>query len=131
MRFMIVVKAKEDTEAGKMPEEKLFAAMAAFHEELARAGVLLDASGLQPTSKGWRIKYSGRMRTVVDGPFTEAKELIAGYTIIQVKSGEEAREWTKRFPNPMGEGAQAESRSANCMNWRTSVQATQFNAFVT
>jgi hypothetical protein len=108
MRFMIVVKAKEDTEAGKMPEEKLFAAMAAFHEELARAGVLLDASGLQPTSKGWRIKYSGRIRTVVDGPFTEAKELIAGYTIIQVKSGEEAREWTKRFPNPMGEGAQAE-----------------------
>ena len=108
MRFMIVVRATRDTEAGKMPEEKLFAAMAAYHEELARAGVLLDASGLQPTSKGWRIKYSGRIRTVVDGPFTEAKELIAGYTIIQVKSTEEAREWTKRFPNPMGEGAQAE-----------------------
>jgi hypothetical protein len=107
---MIVVKATKDTEAGKMPpeEEKLFAAMAAYHEELAKAGVLLDAAGLQPTSKGWRIKYSGRMRTVVDGPFTEAKELIAGYTIIQVKSREEAREWTKRFPNPMGEGAQAE-----------------------
>ena len=108
MRFMIVVKAIEDTEAGKMPEEKLLAAMGANHEELARAGVILDASGLQPTSKGWRIKYSGRMRTVVDGPFTEAKELIAGYTIIQVKSREEAREWTKCFPNPMGEGAQAE-----------------------
>jgi hypothetical protein len=108
MRFIIMVKATEDTEAGKMSEEKLFAAMAAYHEELARAGVLLDASGLQPTSKGWLIKYSGRMRTVVDGPFTEAKELIAGYTIIQVKSREEAREWTKRFPNPMGEGAQAE-----------------------
>jgi hypothetical protein len=110
MRFMIVVKATKDTEAGKMlqEEEKLFAAMAAYHEELAKAGVLLDAAGLQPTSKGWRIKYSGRMRTVVDGPFTEAKELIAGYTIIQVKSREEAREWTKRFPNPMGEGAQAE-----------------------
>jgi hypothetical protein len=108
MRFMIVVKATKDTEAGKMPEEKLFAAMAAYHEELVKAGVLLDASGLQPTSKGWRIKYSGRMRTVIDGPFTEAKELIAGYTIIQVKSREEAREWTKRFPNPMGEGAQAE-----------------------
>ena len=108
MRFMIIVRATRDTEADKMPEEKLFAAMAAYHEELARAGVLLDASGLQPTSKGWRIKYSGRIRTVVDRPFTEAKELIAGYTIIQVKSTEEAREWTKRFPNPMGEGAQAE-----------------------
>src|SRR5882724_5385964 len=100
MRFMIIVRATRDTEADKMPEEKLFAAMAAYHEELARAGVLLDASGLQPTSKGWRIKYSGRIRTVVDGPFTETKELIAGYTIIQVKSTEEAREWTKRFPNP-------------------------------
>jgi hypothetical protein len=110
MRFMIIVRATRDTEADKMPEEKLFAAMAAYHEELARAGVLLDASGLQPTSKGWRIKYSGRIRTVVDGPFTETKELIAGYTIVQVKSRsrEEAREWTKRFPNPMGEGAQAE-----------------------
>jgi hypothetical protein len=110
MRFMIVVRATRDTEAGKMPEEKLFAAMAAYHEELARAGVLLDASGLQPTSKGWRIKYSGRIRTVVDGSFTETKQLIAGYTIVQVKSRsrEEVREWTKRFPNPMGEGAQAE-----------------------
>jgi hypothetical protein len=108
MRFMIVVKATEDTEAGKMPEEGLFSAMATYHEELAKAGVLLDASGLQPTSKGWRIKYSGRMRTIIDGPFTEAKELIAGYTIIQVRSREEALEWTKRFPNPMGAGAQAE-----------------------
>ena len=108
MRFMIVVKTTEDTEAGEMPKEKLFAAMGANHEELARTGVLLDASGLQPTSKGWRIKYSGRVRTVVDGPFTEAKELIVGYAIIQVKSRDEAREWTKCFPNPMGEGAQAE-----------------------
>jgi hypothetical protein len=108
MRFMIVVKATKDTEAGKMPEEKLFAAMATYHEELVKAGVLLDASGLQPTSKGWRVKYSGGKRTVIDGPFTEAKELIAGYTIIQVKSREEALEWTKRFPNPVGEGAQAE-----------------------
>jgi hypothetical protein len=108
MRFMIVVKATEDTEAGKMPEEGLFSAMATYHEELAKAGVLLDASGLQPTSKGWRIKYSGRMRTIIDGPFTETKELIAGYTIIQVRSREEALEWTKRFPNPMGAGAQAE-----------------------
>ncbi len=108
MRFMIVVKATKDTEAGKMPEEKMIATMATYHEELVKAGVLLDASGLQPTSKGWRIKYSGGKRTVIDGPFTEAKELIAGYTLIQVKSKEEALEWTKRFPNPVGEGAQAE-----------------------
>jgi hypothetical protein len=108
MRFMIVVKATKDTEAGKMPEEKMIATMATYHEELVKAGVLLDASGLQSTSKGWRIKYSGGKRTVIDGPFTEAKELIAGYTLIQVKSKEEALEWTKRFPNPVGEGAQAE-----------------------
>jgi hypothetical protein len=105
---MIVVKATKDTEAGKMPEEKMIATMATYHEELVKAGVLLDASGLQPTSKGWRIKYSGGKRTVIDGPFTEAKELIAGYTLIQVKSKEEALEWTKRFPNPVGDGAQAE-----------------------
>ncbi len=108
MRFMIVVKATKDTEAGKMPEEKMIATMATYHEELVKAGVLLDASGLQPTSKGWRIKHSGGKRTVIDGPFTEAKELIAGYTLIQVKSREEALEWTKRFPNPVGEGAPAE-----------------------
>jgi len=108
MRFMIVVKATKDTEAGKMPEEKLIAAMATYHEELVKAGVLLDASGLQPSSKGWRVKYSGGRRIVIDGPFTEAKELIAGYTIIQVKSREEALEWSKRFPNPVGEGAEAE-----------------------
>jgi hypothetical protein len=108
MRFMIVVKATKDTEAGKMPEEKMIATMATYHEELVKAGVLLDASGLQPTSKGWRIKYSGGKRTVIDGPFTEAKELIAGYTVIQVKSRDEALEWTKRFPNPVGEGAPAE-----------------------
>ncbi|MGA8309394.1 MAG: YciI family protein [Terriglobales bacterium] len=108
MRFMIVVKATKDTEAGKMPEEKMIATMATYHEELVKAGVLLDASGLQPTAKGWRIKYSGGKRTVIDGPFTEAKELVAGYTLIQVKSREEALEWTKRFPNPVGEGAPAE-----------------------
>jgi hypothetical protein len=108
MRFMIAVKATKDTEAGKVPEDGLFTAMAAYHEELARAGVLLDASGLQPSSKGWRIRYSGKMRIITDGPFTEAKELIAGYTIIQVRSRDEALAWTKRFPNPMGENAQAE-----------------------
>ena len=108
MRFMIIVKASKDSEAGVMPEEKLFAAMASYHEELAKAGVLLDASGLQPTSKGWRIKYSGGKRAVMDGPFAETKELIAGYTLIQVKSPEEALEWTRRFPNPQGEEADCE-----------------------
>ena len=100
MRFMIIVKATKDSEAGVMPPEKLIAEMQKYHEELARAGVLLDASGLQASSKGWRVKYNGAKRTVVDGPFTESKELIAGYTIIQVKSREEALEWTRRFPNP-------------------------------
>jgi hypothetical protein len=100
---MIIVKANEDSEAGVMPEEKLIAAMATYHEELDKAGALLDASGLKPSSEGWRIRYSGGKRTVVDGPFTEAKELIAGYTLIQVKSPEEALEWSKRFPAPNGE----------------------------
>lgn len=108
MRFMIVVKATKDTETGKLPEEKMITAMATYHEELAKAGALLDASGLQPSSKGWRVRYSGNKRTIVDGPFTEAKELIAGYTLIQAKSREEAREWTRRFPNPAGEGVEAE-----------------------
>jgi len=108
MRYMIIVKASKDSEAGVMPEEKLFAAMADYHEELAKAGVLLDASGLKPSSAGWRIRYSGEKRSVTDGPFAESKELIAGYTIIQVKSREEALEWTRRFPNPVGEGKQAE-----------------------
>ena len=100
MRFMIIVKATTDSEAGVMPPESLFAAMATYHEELQQAGALLDASGLHPSSKGWRVRYAGGKRTVVDGPFTEAKELIAGYTLIQVKSREEAMEWARRFPNP-------------------------------
>jgi len=108
MRFMIVVKATKESEAGVMPEEKLIAAMATYHEELAKAGVLLDGSGLQPSSKGWRIEYSGGKRTVIDGPFTETKELIAGYTLIQVKSREEAMEWTRRFPNPAVDGKEGE-----------------------
>ena len=108
MRFMIIVKATKDSEAGVMPEEKLFAAMAAYHEALAKAGALLDGSGLQPSSKGWRIQYTGDQRRVIDGPFTETKELIAGYTLIQVKSREEALEWTRRFPNPAGDGRAAE-----------------------
>jgi hypothetical protein len=108
MRFMIIVKATADSEAGVMPEESLLAAMAGYHEELAKAGALLDASGLQPSARGWRVRYSGTRRTVIDGPFTESKELIAGYTLIQAKSREEALEWARRFPNPAGEGAEAE-----------------------
>jgi hypothetical protein len=108
MRFMIIVKANAESEAGIMPEESLFAEMAAYHEELAKAGVLLDASGLQPTAKGWRVKYKSGKRSIVDGPFAEAKELIAGYTLIQVKSREEAIEWSRRFPNPAMGGKDCE-----------------------
>jgi len=108
MRFMILVKATRDSGAGAMPEETLIAAMATYHEELAKAGALLDASGLQPSSKGWRIKYAGQRRTVTDGPFAETKELVAGYTLIQVTSRAEALEWAQRFPNPAGEGRDAE-----------------------
>src|ERR1700741_3721052 len=104
MKFMIIVKATKDTEAGVMPKESMFAARASYHEELVKAGVLLHATGLQPTFKGWRIKYSGSKRSVVDGPFTETKELIAGYTLIQVKTREESLEWSRRFPNPVGDG---------------------------
>jgi hypothetical protein len=110
MRFMMIVKATRDSEAGVMPEEKLMAAMASYHEELVKAGVLLDASGLQPTKKGWRIKFAGGKRSVIDGPFAETKELIAGYTIIQVKSREEALEWAKRMPNPGNEDGEIEVR---------------------
>lgn len=107
MRFMIIVKATEDSEAGRFPPdpEPLFAAMAAYHEELARAGALLDASGLHPSSKGWRVQYEGGKRSIVDGPFAESKELVAGYTLIQTRTREEAVEWSRRFPNPIGEGA--------------------------
>jgi hypothetical protein len=108
MRFMIIVKATPESEAGIMPQEKDFHDMAVFHEELAKAGVLLDASGLQPSSKGWKVRYAGDKRTVIDGPFAEAKELIAGYTLIQAKSREEAMEWSKRFPNPAGKGGACE-----------------------
>ena len=108
MRFMMIVKASKDSEAGKMPSEELFSAMGKYNEELMKAGVLLDLSGLQPSSKGARIKFSGGKRTVVDGPFTESKELIAGYWIIQVKSLEEAIEWAKRAPNPQGDSQEGE-----------------------
>src|SRR5438132_3767765 len=100
MKFMILVKATGDSEAGVMPTESLFEEMGAYHEQLAKAGILVDASGLQRSSKGWRIKYHGKQRSFVDGPFAETKELVAGYTVINVKSREEAIERTKRFPNP-------------------------------
>ncbi len=108
MRFMMIVKANKDSEAGVLPTEELIARMTNYHEELVKAGVLLDASGLQPTSKGWRIKYAGGKRTVIDGPFAEAKELIAGYTLIRVNSREEALDWARRFPSPFGEEADGE-----------------------
>jgi len=100
MRFMVIVKASKDSEAGKMPSNELLGAMAKFNEELVKAGVMLDGNGLQPSSKGARIRFSGKNRTVIDGPFAETKELVAGYWIIQVKSKEEAIEWMKRCPNP-------------------------------
>jgi hypothetical protein len=109
MRFMIIVRATPDTEAGIFPEDDtLMAAMASYHEEISRAGVLLDAAGLQPSAKGWQIRHgSDGSRRVVDGPFAEAKELIAGYTLIQVRSRDEAMEWARRFPAPMGDGVEA------------------------
>lgn len=110
MRFMILVKANKDSEAGVLPTEELISPMADYHEQLSKAGVLLDANGLRASSKGWRIKWSKGKRTIVDGPFTEAKELVAGYTIIQVKSREEALEWAKRFPNPGLEDGEIEVR---------------------
>ena len=110
MRFMVIVKATKDSEAGKMPSEEMLGAMAKFNEELVKAGVLLDASGLQPSSKGARIKYSGGKRTVIDGPFAETKELIAGYWVIQVKNKAEAIEWMKRCPNPYNEDGEIEIR---------------------
>ena len=100
MRFMVMVKATDQSEAGVMPNEKLLADMGKFNEELVKAGVMLAGEGLQPSSKGARVKFSGSRRTVVDGPFAETKELIAGYWIWRVKSKEEAIEWVKRCPNP-------------------------------
>src|SRR5581483_5217442 len=108
MRFMMIVKANQDSEAGKMPSEELLSAMGKYNEELMKAGVLLELAGLQPSSKGARIRFSGGKRSVIDGPFTETKELIAGYWIIQVKSREEAIEWAKRVPAPHGEGQEGE-----------------------
>jgi hypothetical protein len=101
MRFMIIVKASQDSEAGVMPSEELLAAMGKYNEELANAGVMVAGEGLHPSSKGARVRFSGDQRTVVDGPFAETKELIAGFWIFNVKSREEAIEWVKKAPNPM------------------------------
>ena len=110
MRFMIIVKATKDTESGVMPPEKLISEMQKYHQDLQKAGVLLDASGLKPSSKGWRVKYSGAKRIVTDGPFAETKELVAGFWIWQVKSKQEAIEWVKRCPNPMRDDSEIEIR---------------------
>ncbi|MEX2302210.1 MAG: YciI family protein [Bryobacterales bacterium] len=110
MRFMVIVKASKDSEAGVMPSEKLFAEMGKFNEELVNAGIMLAGEGLQPSSKGVRVKFSGKKRTVVDGPFAETKELIAGYWIWQLNSIEEAIEWVKRCPNPHNDDSEIEIR---------------------
>jgi len=109
MKFMMIVKASKDSEAGVMPSEDMLNKMGKYNEELMKAGVLLDLAGLHPSSKGTRLKFSGGKRTIVDGPFAETKELIAGYWIIQVKSREEALEWAKRAPAPHeGENGEGE-----------------------
>ena len=110
MRFMILLKADKNTEAGVLPDEKLLTEMGNYNEELVKAGVLLAGEGLQPSSKGARVKFSGEKRTVIDGPFSETKELIAGFWLIQVKSKEEAIQWVKRCPNPTGAEGEIEIR---------------------
>jgi hypothetical protein len=110
MRFMILVKADENSEAGVMPSEQMLAEMGKFNEELVKAGVMLAGEGLHPSSKGARVKFSGTRRTVVDGPFAETKELVAGFWLWQVKSREEAIEWVKRCPNPMPGESEIEIR---------------------
>ena len=110
MRFMVMVKANKTTEAGVLPDEKMLTEMGRYNEELAKAGVMLAGEGLHPSSKGARVRFAGTRRTVIDGPFSESKELIAGFWLIQVKSKEEAIEWVKRCPNPTGEEGEIEIR---------------------
>ena len=110
MRVMVMVKASKATEAGEMPSEKLLTEMGKFNEELVKAGVILAGEGLQPSSRGARVRFSGSKRTVVDGPFSETKELVSGFWLWQVKSMEEAIEWVKRCPNPTGEESEIEIR---------------------
>lgn len=113
MRFMVMVKASKESEAGVMPSEQLLADMGKFNEELVKAGVLLAGEGLQPSSKGARVRFSGSKRTVVDGPFAQTGELIAGFWLLQVKSREEAIEWVKRCPNPMPGESEIEIRQVS------------------
>jgi hypothetical protein len=110
MRFMVLVKADKDTEAGVLPDEKLLTEMGKYNEELVKAGVLLAGEGLHPSSKGARVRFSGGNQTVIDGPFPETKELVAGFWLWQVKSKEEAIEWVKRCPNPTGAAGEIEIR---------------------
>jgi hypothetical protein len=110
MRVMVMVKATQDSEAGAMPSEELLAAMGSFNEELVKAGVMLAGEGLHPSAKGKRVRFSGRQRTVIDGPFAETKELVAGFWLWQVKSMEEAIEWVRRCPNPMPTESEIEIR---------------------
>jgi hypothetical protein len=110
MRFMVMVKASKQSEAGEMPSERLLADMGKFNEELIRAGVLLAGEGLQPSSKGARVRFSGDRRTVIDGPFPQTSELVAGFWLLQVKSREEAIEWVKRCPNPLPGESEIEIR---------------------
>ena len=110
MRFMVIVKANKDSEAGVMPSDKMLAEMGKFNEELVKAGVMLDGTGLHPSSKGARVRFSGGKATVIDGPFPETKELIAGYWLFQTKTKEEAIEWVKRCPNPTGGESEIEIR---------------------
>ena len=123
MRFMVIVKANKMSESGALPDEQLLTAMGKYNEELAKAGVLLAGEGLHPSSKGARIRFSGTKRTVIDGPFSEAKELIAGYWLFQVKSKEEAIEWVKRSPNPFPGDSEIEIRQV--------FEATDFGAAMT
>lgn len=110
MRYLIIVKATpaSEAESGPAPDEAMLAGMAEFHEELARAGALLDAAGLKPSSAGWRVRYDGDSRTMIDGPFAATGELVAGYTLIQARGREEALAWSRRYPNPNGAGLPAE-----------------------
>lgn len=108
MRFMILVKTSADSDAGALPGQGLIAEMGAYHEELARAGVLLDGSGLKPSREGWRVRCDGAERRVIDGPFGQTRELVVGYTLIQARSRAEALEWALRFPNPCVDGGAAE-----------------------
>ena len=110
MRFMVIVKANAETEAGVMPSQELLEAMGKYNEELVKAGVMLAGEGLHPSSKGARVRFSGKNRTVIDGPFSETKELIAGFWLFEVKSKEEAIEWVRRVPNPTGAQGEIEIR---------------------